>query len=218
MRLLLPAATMGQMISQVKDQIKDPEAKAKADDMLNAVFALARTELDLFYAKITNGNYDTKLIEIEKVLLKEDFIYAVTTEKPATVTDTIKTVGSDFATGHTAEGVGKIIDKAFSTILGETKASKQTKDTYAITAGDLGNVNRLDVMVFQYNFSSKSLIENTTAVKACLVVKSVAKIDDLTDNGLRGIVDQTYASSKKEEKRAIYEEIHTAWKAAKDHV
>lgn len=86
----------------------------------------------------------------------------------------------------------------------------------AITAIDLGNVNRLDVMVFQYNFSSKSLIEETTAVKACLVVKSVAKIDDLTDSGLRGIVDQTYALSTKEEKGAIYKELREAWKSAKD--
>ena len=77
----------------------------------------------------SNGNYDTKLIEIEKVLLKDKFIYAVTTEQSPTVANTIKDVGSDFATGHTADGVGKIIDKAFSTILGETKASKQTKDT-----------------------------------------------------------------------------------------
>ena len=44
---------MGQMISQVKEKITDPEAKAKADDMLNAVFMLAESELDLFYAKIT---------------------------------------------------------------------------------------------------------------------------------------------------------------------
>lgn len=63
------------------------------------------------------------------MLLKDKFIYAVTTEKPASITDTIKDVGKDFTSGRTADGVGKIIDKAFSTILGETKASKQIRDT-----------------------------------------------------------------------------------------
>lgn len=53
----------------------------------------------------------------------------MTTENPATVTDTIKSVGGDFAQGKTAEGVGKIIDKAFSTLLGSVTATSRTAET-----------------------------------------------------------------------------------------
>ena len=76
---------------------------------------------------------------------------------------------------------------------------------------------RYDVLVFQYNFSNKALIEKCTGVKACLVVKSVAKTADLSDNALRSIVDATYVESDQAEKMKIYEEVSSAIEKARHH-
>ncbi len=77
----------------------------------------------------------------------------------------------------------------------------------AITAGDLGNLLRLDIMIFAYGFKSAAIIETASNVKAALVVVSSAKIDDLNRNTLAGIVSNTYADSSKDVRAGILDEL-----------
>lgn len=77
----------------------------------------------------------------------------------------------------------------------------------AITAGDLGNLLRLDILIFTYGFKSAVIIETPSNVKAALVVVSSAKIDDLNRNTLAGIISQTYAESSKDVRAGILDEL-----------
>lgn len=69
-------------------------------------------------------------------------------------------------------------------------------------------------MVFQYNFFSNALIEDVTGVKAVLVVKSVAQTNGLPDDALRAIFYETYDTTSKEDKIAIYNELVAAHSAS----
>ncbi|KAL8837885.1 MAG: hypothetical protein Q9170_002360 [Blastenia crenularia] len=202
---------MGQHISQVIESIKDPAVQGTAEDLLNAVMEVARKELELHYSRLVDGNYDKRLIEIDKVLSKDSFIYALASDRPVTATDTVKDVGQRLVSGRAAEGLGKIIDEAFATFSSEQHARSQTKEIYAAAIDDLGTINRLDIVVFQYNFASKGLITETKGVVACLVVKSTIKTEGLSDYYLRVIVDQNYGRSSNGEKMAVFKELQDAW-------
>ena len=89
--------------------------------------------------------------------------------------------------------------------------------TRAIVVGGLNSIIRLDIRIFQYNFSGQRTVPDVSGVLACLVVKSVAKIDTLSNNELRALVDQLYSWSCGEDKMVIYKELHQASKAVKDN-
>lgn len=202
-------AAMGQTLSAVQGTLKgttDANAKA-AEEALKAVQDLAESQLELFYAKITSDSYDTKVIPIDKIIDKQMYIYAHTSQAPENTETIIADVGKSFADGKTAKGVGKIIDKTLDVLLGQAEAGMNKQQKYAITCGDLGNLLRLDILIFSYGFKSAAIINTASSVKAALVVVSSAKIDDLNRNTLAGIVNQTYSDSEKNVREDILDEL-----------
>ncbi|KAF5377872.1 hypothetical protein D9615_006689 [Tricholomella constricta] len=66
---------------------------------LSILYSLAQTQLELFYSQITNPDFDTKLVPIDKVIDKRNFIYCQTTSSPLDIASIITSTASDFANG-----------------------------------------------------------------------------------------------------------------------
>lgn len=73
-------------------------------------------------------NFDVKLIPIDKILQKRSFIYCETSKDPMDIGTIVTKTASDFASGHTAQGIADIVDAGLKAILGSSQASKKTEN------------------------------------------------------------------------------------------
>jgi hypothetical protein len=76
-----------------------------------------------------------------------------------------------------------------------------------IATGNIGGLHRLDILVFCYSYTSERLMKITKTVKAACVVLFSVKLDSITENTMRVIVQKTYKDSPKEEKEAVVQQL-----------
>jgi hypothetical protein len=199
---------MGAALSAFTEIQKGDEQKEKeTNDALNSLYTLAHTKTDLFYSQITSSNFDAALIPIDKVVDKRTFIYCEVDKGASDIEKIINDTAGDFASGDAAKGIAKIIQSTLSTLIGQSHASMSEDKVYTIATGDIGGLHRLDILVFCYSYTSNTLMSITKAVKAACVVLSSVKLDTVSENTMRVIVQKTYKDSPKDEKEKIVQQL-----------
>ncbi|KAI9663306.1 MAG: hypothetical protein M1831_002590 [Alyxoria varia] len=202
---------MGAILSKVIDAQNGGEKALQANDVLNSLNELTQTKLDLFYNQVTNTHFDDNLLPIHKVIARESWIYAQTEDSPLNVSAIIDTTARSFANGETANGVGTIIQSVLNTAFGVSRASTQSKKIYAISVGDLAGIQRVDIDIFAYQFTSQALTNITRGVQGATVVLSSVNTTGLDKNDLRVIVQATFASVPIEQQQAILDQLFKAY-------
>ena len=76
-----------------------------------------------------------------------------------------------------------------------------------VSVNELGGVERLDVYYFAYAFTSQKLLTNVRNVVASVVVKSSVQIDDIDDNTLRVLVNNSFPTLSADVRIQLYEQL-----------
>ncbi|MCJ1268274.1 hypothetical protein MMC22_008161 [Lobaria immixta] len=201
---------MGAAVSVAKDAIKDMDgAKQKEGEIkeaLDNMQQMAQDQLDFFYERIGNANYDAKLIPINKVLSHYQYVRC-SSENHDAIGPGIQDAVKDFSSGPMAQGLANLGANVIKTLLGASKGIRQMETKYAISIDPLGGISRLDTVFFVYNFESEGLIKTANSVVASCVVKSSADTKAIDDNTLRVLVNECFETSSMDLRKAIYGEI-----------
>lgn len=81
-----------------------------------------------------------------------------------------------------------------------------------ITTGDLGGIQRVDIRMFAWKYSSKQLVEITKDMIAVAVIISSVDSKHVTDFSIRTLVQEQYGDLELKKQKAILKTILDAKK------
>ncbi|KAG9254541.1 uncharacterized protein F5Z01DRAFT_687370 [Emericellopsis atlantica] len=204
---------MGQMISGLIDSVDHDEEKQKlASDALTQMQEMGQQQIDYFQQFITNSAANDKRLPIDMIIHQDSIVRCSISSKPYDIGKEIGTSFGQFAKGALAAGLETVVSSGIKALVGSYEGNKALRDTYAITTGDLGGIQRVDIRMFAWKYSSKQLMDITKDVVAVAVVVSSVRAKDIDISTVRTLVQEQYSDVSAEERKQILNLILAAKK------
>ncbi|MCJ1465437.1 hypothetical protein MMC07_004055 [Pseudocyphellaria aurata] len=187
---------MGQAVSAVREVAKQQgdQAERTANDALNSLQDLAKTQVKLFTGEVKN-NTDTTKVAIEKIVAQEVIIKCGVETAGDKIANDIMESYHAFADSDTAKGIGSVLSTGLDALFGNSSAQSNEVSKYFVTVGKMGYPYRVDMHLYAYQFTSETLIKVTKNVLAVSIVISSVKLTDLDDRTIGAMVQLCYGEA-----------------------
>ncbi|GFG16101.1 hypothetical protein IFM5058_07790 [Aspergillus udagawae] len=193
---------MGQMVSSVIDSIQNDTEKQKlANDALNQMEELGNQQVESFMLAVTS-------------CIKSRSCDAGSPTHPDDIGKEITDAFGSFVKGGLAKGISTVVQDGIKALVGSYEGNKSTRTSYTITTGDLGGIQRVDIRMFAWRYSSKQLINITKDMIAVAVIISSVDPKLVTDFSIRTLIQEQYGNLPLEQQQALLKTILDAKKEA----
>ncbi|KAI0554289.1 hypothetical protein F4679DRAFT_527813 [Xylaria curta] len=204
---------MGQSPSSLIQSFQnDAEKEKKANDSLQALMEMAKLQQDKFYITVQANMNSQKLVPIDVIIRQENILQATSSTEIKGVKDIINRTFAAFAAGDVADGVATIVQTGLDLLVGSYSGNVSSRDSYVITAGNLGGITRIDMHFFAYQFTSSQLTDICKQVVSVSIVVSSVDSSKLSNSTLRNIVQIVYGDLPTEGQTRILDQLETAAK------
>ncbi|GFF56708.1 hypothetical protein IFM46972_10585 [Aspergillus udagawae] len=206
---------MGQMVSSVIDSIQnDAEKQRLANDALNQMEELGNQQVESFMLAVTNRAVDAKLIPVGQIMHQESIVRCGISNTPDDIGKEITDAFGSFVKGDLAKGISTVVQDGIKALVGSYEGNKSTRTSYTITTGDLGGIQRVDIRMFAWRYSSKQLIDITKDMIAVAVIISSVDPKLVTDFSIRTLIQEQYGNLPLDQQQALLKTILDAKKEA----
>ncbi|GFF87424.1 hypothetical protein IFM53868_05141 [Aspergillus udagawae] len=202
---------MGQMVSSVIDSIQNDTEKQKlANDALNQMEELGNQQVESFMLAVTGRKVD----HVGQIMHQESIVRCGISNTPDDIGKEITDAFGSFVKGGLAKGISTVVQDGIKALVGSYEGNKSTRTSYTITTGDLGGIQRVDIRMFAWRYSSKQLINITKDMIAVAVIISSVDPKLVTDFSIRTLIQEQYGNLPLEQQQALLKTILDAKKEA----
>lgn len=205
---------MGQSASQIEEQAqaKAAEDQKQAQDALNALSTIAKLKKDAFFEMIKSKGDDDE-VKIDKVIIKEGDMKCSVTKNSDDLKKGINDIVGSFCKGDFAGAISGIVNTGLDMVMGNYTANQSEHQLYCILVqGEV--LSRLDVYLYSYAYTSKSMISVTENVVVYAYAVSSIDVQSLDRSTLMSIISTQYQAIDQQEK--LLEEIMKIYNIQKE--
>ena len=179
-------------LKQLRAELSPNDTKSK--EQLDFVLDSAKSKLELFRVKFLERFNNPQAFKSEILPVKMfDFIEEYRADISEGSSGEVDAIIDDFfkGTGQSVKtGFNKVIKLAFRSLLGDSSIGESYVNRWFITV-EYGELIRVDLMAWKYNFSSNQVIENIQNVYCCTITKSFIDNDSLRKSQLNYFLAQS---------------------------
>jgi hypothetical protein len=185
---------MGAATSFLDKFTGDSENERKARDRAKLVYKECESENTLFYETVLHSNVESnKMLPISAVLFRKFFIKIVSnTDSQKLANNGLNQFIGDVANSQIADAIGSILQTAVTALLSNKSMSVSKKIGYSLSIGKLGGVERMDFMLVNRTYNSKSWTEKMENVMSGVFVISSVDVTKLKGNDATVLVQNCF--------------------------
>jgi hypothetical protein len=190
---------MGNQLTKFINDLDGQEVKKQeAMDALEALKDACDANIKLHYMNVVSDAMDTKILPVHKVINKDYGTYCSYAKNSDKLPKELNSAIGYFVKGDVMEGLKTTITSTLNKLVSNISGSSTEVSSYAITAGPIGGVTRVDYYFYYYKFTSASLSDVSEDVLAYSCIISSVDIKDLTSNDVAVLVQTSYAKNAEE--------------------